>query len=69
MSGQKEEATVKFYNADKGFGFLTRPNGKDIFFHISEWKDGGEPQGDERVEFIEGQGNKGPVAQEVTLLN
>ena len=67
MNGQRQEATVKFYNADKGFGFLTRNGGKDIFFHISEWKEDGEPQGDEKVTFLEGSGNKGPVAQDVTF--
>lgn len=64
----KSEATVKFYNAEKGFGFLTKPDGVDIFFHISEWSSNSEPQGDERVTFTEGQGNKGPVATQIDLI-
>ena len=66
--GMKSEATVKFYNQDKGFGFLTKPDGKDIFFHISEWNAVAEPQGDERVTFTEGHGQKGPVATQIELI-
>lgn len=62
------EGKVKFYNADKGFGFITKPDGVDIFFHISSWNAVAEPQGDERVKFDVEQGNKGPVATNIELL-
>ena len=42
--------TVKFFNASKGFGFITTDEGKDIFFHISE-VEGQEPQDGDKVEF------------------
>ena len=53
--------TVKFFNTSKGFGFITRDNGSDIFFHISEVQ-GQEPQEGDKVEFEEGEGQKGPCA-------
>lgn len=53
--------TVKFFNASKGFGFITRDSGDDLFFHISEVK-GQEPQDGDKVEFEVGQGKKGPCA-------
>ena len=52
---------VKFFNATKGFGFITQDNGNDIFFHISEVQ-GQEPQDGDSVEFEVGEGNKGPCA-------
>lgn len=64
-----QEATVKFYNQAKGFGFLTKSNGVDIFFHVTAWKGNGEPNENDRVEFTEGEGKKGPVAENVTPLN
>ena len=53
--------TVKFFNTSKGFGFITRDNGSDIFFHISEVQ-GQEPQDGDKVEFEEGEGQNGPCA-------
>jgi CspA family cold shock protein len=35
------QGTVKFFNIQKGFGFITMPNGEDIFFHKSSVKDTG----------------------------
>jgi len=53
--------TVKFYNADKGFGFITDDDGKDIFFHCSNLQSGDVGDGD-KVEFEVGDGPKGPNA-------
>ncbi|MEM1043012.1 MAG: cold-shock protein [Bacteroidota bacterium] len=66
--GERETGTVKWFNADKGFGFIERESGGDIFVHYSEIKMDGYRSLDEgqKVEFIVGEGRKGLQAQEVT---
>ena len=58
--------TVKFFNTTKGFGFITKEDGSDIFFHISEVQ-GPQPQDNDKVEFEIGEGNKGPCAVNVKV--
>lgn len=65
----KETGTVKWFNEEKGFGFITRASGPDLFVHFSSIQgDGfktlaeGQP-----VTFIVTQGQKGPQAEEVEL--
>ncbi|MCB1196968.1 MAG: cold shock domain-containing protein [Bdellovibrionota bacterium] len=58
--------TVKFFNYNKGFGFITQERGEDLFFHISEVQ-GQEPQDGDTVQFEIGQGNKGPCATSVRV--
>lgn len=60
--------TIKFFNSSKGFGFITRDNGDDLFFHVSEIQ-GEEPRDGDKVNFEEGQGNKGPCATNVKVVN
>lgn len=63
---------VKWFNADKGFGFITPDDGgKDLFVHHSEVKSGGYATLDEgqAVEFEVGQGQKGPCANNVTPVS
>ena len=62
------KGVVKFFNASKGFGFITPESGDDIFFHISEIQ-GQEPQDGDKVEFEIGQGKKGPCAVSVKVVN
>ncbi len=66
--GERETGTVKWFNADKGFGFIERESGGDIFVHYSEIKMDGYRSLDEgqKVEFTVGEGRKGLQAQEVT---
>lgn len=61
------KGVVKFFNATKGFGFITPDNGDDIFFHISEIQ-GQEPKDGDKVEFEVGQGKKGPCAVQVKVI-
>jgi CspA family cold shock protein len=62
------KGVVKFFNGSKGFGFITPENGNDIFFHISEIQ-GMEPRDGDKVEFEIGQGQKGPCATSVKVID
>jgi CspA family cold shock protein len=65
------KGTVKWFNADKGFGFITpEDGGNDLFVHHSEIQSDGYKTLDEgqSVEFEVGQGQKGPCANKVTPL-
>ena len=62
------QGTVKWFNAEKGFGFITPDDGsQDVFVHFSEIQATGYRSLDEgqKVEFEVGQGQKGPQAQQV----
>ena len=63
--------TVKWFNAEKGFGFIAPDDGSaDVFVHYSEIQSKGVRSLEENqtVEFEVGQGQKGPQAQQVRPL-
>src|SRR5437773_5485936 len=63
---------VKWFNAEKGYGFITPDDGgKDCFVHFSAIQGGGFRKLEEgqKVEFEVGQGQKGPQAENVTALD
>ena len=62
--------TIKFFNLQKGFGFITPDNGgKEIFVHTSNVKgDARSLQEGQKVKYNETQGRKGPEASDVTLI-
>jgi cold shock protein len=65
------KGTVKWFNADKGFGFITPEEGSsDLFVHHSEIKVDGYAtlEDGQAVEFEVGEGQKGPCAKNVTLV-
>jgi CspA family cold shock protein len=65
-----ETGTVKWFNETKGFGFIERENGPDVFVHFSAIKsDGFKTLSDgQRVEFSVTQGQKGPQAENVIAV-
>ena len=66
--GTRRDGTVKWFNPNKGFGFIEQDTGDDLFVHQSEIRHAGFRflnLGD-RVEFELGTGKKGPVALKVT---
>lgn len=68
----REQGTVKWFNPEKGFGFITRDNGeKDVFVHHSAIQGSGfrTLNDGERVEFDVVQGQKGPAAEAVVRLD
>ena len=65
-----KQGTVKWFNEEKGFGFIEVEGGKDIFVHFSSIKkDGFKPlkEGD-KVEFEVEDGARGPQAANVVVL-
>lgn len=67
---QQQKGTVKWFNESKGFGFITRENGSDLFVHFRSIQGQGfktlaEGQA---VSFTEVSGQKGPQAENVVVL-
>ena len=67
---ERETGTVKWFNPDKGFGFISREQGNDVFVHYSAINGNGyrSLEENQRVEFTIIEGQKGPQAQDVTVL-
>ncbi|MDN5352868.1 MAG: cold shock protein [Clostridiales bacterium] len=62
--------TVKWFNPDKGFGFITGDDGKDVFAHFSQINADGFRTLEEgqKVTFEIAQGPKGPQAENITVV-
>ncbi len=62
--------TVKFFNAEKGYGFISREGGKDVFVHYSNIQGNGYRTLEEgqKVEFDVAPGRKGEEAQNVHVI-
>ena len=66
----KITGTVKWFNENKGFGFIEREGGPDVFAHLSAIQSEGYKTLAEgqRVEFIVTDGQKGPQAEQIIAL-
>ncbi|PVG83911.1 cold-shock protein [Nocardioides gansuensis] len=64
------QGTVKWFNAEKGFGFISPAEGPDLFVHFSEIESSGfrSLEENQKVEFEAAQGPKGPQATRVRVI-
>ena len=66
-SGDREQGTVKWFNVSKGFGFITRENGEEVFVHFRSIRGEGRRslRDGQQVSFVVAQSDKGPQAEDV----
>lgn len=70
--GARQQGTVKWFNYTKGFGFITRDSGEDVFVHFKSIRGEGEGKRGlregQRVEFSVSVGEKGEQADDVAVI-
>ena len=69
-SADREEGEVKWFNVTKGFGFITRDNGEEIFVHFRSIRGEGRRslRDGQRVSYVVSDSDKGPQAEDVEGL-
>ncbi|MBV1870049.1 MAG: cold shock domain-containing protein [Gammaproteobacteria bacterium] len=69
-SGSRDTGQVKWFNSSKGFGFITRDDGQDVFVHFRSIRGEGRRflRDGQSVAFDTGQGEKGLQAEDVEVL-
>ncbi len=67
---ERETGTVKWFNNNNGYGLIFRDKGGDVFVHFSVFQSDGyrSLENGQKVEFTVVEGEKGPQAQEVTVV-
>lgn len=72
FKSQRERGTVKWFNVSKGYGFITRDAGGDVFVHFRSIRGQGRGRRSlnegQAVEFVLTEGEKGPQAEEVAII-
>lgn len=68
--GEREQGVVKWFNSTKGYGFIARESGNDVFAHYSAIRGSGYRGLEEggKVEFVVVQGDKGLQAQDIVAI-
>ncbi|MDA0991671.1 MAG: cold shock domain-containing protein [Verrucomicrobia bacterium] len=61
------QGKVKWFNTEKGYGFIEQESGSDLFVHVNDLGGGSIQEGDS-VEFEIGEGKKGPCAKNVRTI-
>ncbi len=61
------QGKVKWFNSDKGYGFIEQDSGSDVFVHANDINGAVLQEGD-TVEFEVGEGQKGPCAKDVKVI-
>jgi len=71
QAGKRQHGTVKWFNVSKGFGFITRDDGEEIFVHFRSIRGGGRRglRDGQKVSFIVADSDKGPQAEDVEALD
>ena len=73
MASKRERGTVKWFNVSKGYGFITRESGDDVFVHFRAIRGKGRGRRSltegQIVEFVLTDGEKGPQADEVAIID
>lgn len=64
-----ETGRLKWFNSEKGYGFIERENGKDLFVHHSAVSDNQELREGDQLEFVEEQSEKGLCAKNVKIIS
>jgi cold shock CspA family protein len=62
----RQLGVIKFYNPRKGYGFVTRPDGTDVFFHLSHYRSPSTPLPGGVVRFTLGQNREGLTAEDIS---
>ena len=70
-AGTRQHGQVKWFNVSKGFGFITRDDGEEIFVHFRSIRGGGRRglRDGQKVTFIVADSDKGPQAEDVEALD
>ena len=67
---ERIQGTVKWFNSSKGYGFISQENGEDVFVHFNSIVSDGYKTLNEndKVEFVVTDGQKGPQAEDVKVI-